>query len=385
MKNSVYLLVVLCCLCACQKPTQYRSLQLMSKPPLLDESILKPRPEIPVIEKVISLTDQQKNDFLKSYGNDDALPSLRVFNYMSNHLTKFNYYSDTLTASEALAESSGNCLSLAILTKSLADLAGIGIRYEMVRTPPVFQKSNEVLLSSQHIRAVLYNSPVEPGTLPSTVTKSITIDYYPSEGTDTLRWVDEKEFFSLFYTNKAAESLAYNNLDDAYWYLKEALKIKASNVQAINMMGIIYGRKGLFDGAEQWYLYGLNFGRDQFDLLKNYYALLKRMDRKQDAERIAQQLSQYDTNNPFDWIALGDDAYQDKHYKKAIKYYKKAAIMAKYLHEPYAGIARSQYMMGNKKSAYKAMKLALKNTHKGDVLAVYQAKYNLLNEELNLK
>ncbi len=355
----------------------------MSKPPLLDESTLKPRPDIPAIDKVITLADQQKKDFLDSYHSDESLPSHRVFNYMRDHLKNFNYYSDTLTASEALADSSGNCLSLAILTKSLADLAGIGIRYEMVKTPPFFQKSNDILLSSQHIRAVLYNSTIEPGTIPSKKAKSITIDYYPSEGPNTLRWVEEIEFFSLFYTNKAAEAIAKNNMDTAYWYLKEALNTKASNIQAINMMGIIYSRKGLNDQAEQWYLYGLSFGRDQFDLLKNYYALLKRLERRQDAERIAEQLSQYDTDNPFDWVELGDDAYKEKRYKLAIKYYKKASIMAKYLHEPYAGIARSQYMLGNTKSAYKAMKAALKNTHKGDVLAVYQAKYNILNRQLN--
>ena len=109
--------------------------------------------------------------------------------------------------------------------------------------------------------------------------KNITIDYYPTDGTRTLRWVKEDEFYSFYYTNKAAELLAKNRVSDAYWYLKEALSIKESNSQAINMMGVIHARFDFNDMAEQWYQYGLNLGRGEFDLLKNYYRLLKKMNR----------------------------------------------------------------------------------------------------------
>ena len=49
-----------------------------------------------------------------------------------------------------------------------------------------------------------------------------------------------------------------------------------------------------------------------------------------------------------------------KNYSAAIRHYKKAAKMADYLHEPLAGIARSQYLLGNFRPARNAIKKALK-------------------------
>ena len=147
-------------------------------------------------------------------------------------------------------------------------------------------------------------------------------------------------------------------------------------------MGVIHNRLGYPDYAEKWYLYGLSFGKDEFEILHNYYSLLLRLGRENEANEIAIRLEKYDTNNPFDWIGLGDDAFLAKNYKLAIKLYKKAMNMAKYLHEPYAGIARSQYMLGNPKGARRAIKKALENTHKQDYLTVYQAKYELFSKKI---
>jgi len=369
-------------LTSCKTVTNKKSFQLVVKPQFLDESILGEPPKMQTIKEILSLNTTQKNDFLKNYqSNNNLRPSLRVLEYLQQHLKNFNYYSDTLIASEALAQNSGNCLSLAILTKSLVDIAGIGIRYEMVNTMPVFQKTNDILLKSQHIRAVLYDTQIVKGTLPGKFKNSITIDYFPSEGTHTLRWVEEEEFFSYYYINKAADALTLGQTTLAFWYIKEALDIKPSNVHAISMMGVIHNRLGYPEYAEKWYLYGLALGKDEFELLHNYYSLLKRLGREKEAMEIAIRLEKYDSDNPFDWIGLGDDAFNDKNFKLAIKLYKKAVSMANYLHEPYAGIARSEYMLGNPKGARKAMKKALENTHKQDYLSVYQAKYELFSKK----
>jgi len=384
MNIRLIVILIILILTSCAPVMTNKTIQAMGKPRLLDESVLGAAPQIQLLDEVFSLSLNQQEDFLKSYHrNKNLQPRHRIFTYLQEHLKSFNYYSDTLIASDSLAQNSGNCLSLAILTKSLVDLAGIGIRYEMVKTTPVFQKTNDILLSSQHVRAVLYDSPIENGTVPDTYKKSITIDYFPSEGTKTLRWIDEKEFFSLFYINKAAEALTLGKTKIAFWYLKEALNLKPSNTQAISMMGIIHNRLGYPDYAEKLYLYGLNFGKNEFELLTNYHSLLRRLGREKKAQEIALRLQQYDADNPFDWVGLGDEAYNNKNYSLAIKFYKKAASMASYLHEPYAGIARSKYMLGNPKGARNAIKKALENTHKQEVLNVYQAKYELFNKKIS--
>lgn len=382
MKIRLFIILVIFTLASCKTVTTNRSFQLAVKPQFLDESILGKPLNIETVEQVFSLSKKQKKHFLKHFNkNKNLRPNDRVFEYLQEHLKKFNYYSDTLIASESLAQNSGNCLSLAILTNSLANIANIDIRYEMVKTKPVFQKANDILLQSQHIRAVLFNAKIVEGKNASKYKTSITVDYFPSEGTETLRWVDKEEFFSLFYINKAAESIALNKIILAYWYTKKSLELKPSNVQAISMMGVIHNRLGYPGHAEKWYKYGLNLGKDDFELLHNYYSLLMRSGRENEAKKIAIKLEGHDTNNPFDWIDLGDDAFSNENYTLAIKFYRKAMVMAKYLHEPYARIARSEYMLGNPIGARKAMKKALKNTHKQEFLSIYQAKYELFSKQ----
>lgn len=385
MKIKLVYLIALLILTGCKTTVQHKAhFTQVTRPQVADELSLGSRPEIPRMKHVLDLSQKQKDLFLDYFNNNSKdYPSLRVYKYMQSHLQSASYSNITLPASEVLSQNSGNCLSLAILTKSLADVANIEIRYQMVKVPPVFQKSNDIIVSSQHIRSVLYNRKLEKDEIPGRKIKSFAIDYNPSELTKTLRWVSEDEFFSLYYTNRAAELLTENKINDAYWYLNESLKLKGSNIQSINMMGIVHNRLGYKNLAEEWYVYGLGFNTDQFEILKNYYALLKKMNRGQEAKKIALQLSQYNVENPFEWITLGDNAFDNKNYQLAIKNYKKASDLAKYLHEPYAGIARSQFMLGNTKKAYKAMKAAIKNTNKDEVLSIYQAKYESLSSQLN--
>ncbi len=70
-----------------------------------------------------------------------------------------------------------------------------------------------------------------------------------------------------------------------------------------------------------------------------------------------------------------DHAYQDKDFELAIVYYRKAAKMANYLHEPYAGIARAKHRLGKNKAAQNSMLKALANSHKEETTKRYQSKY----------
>jgi cytochrome c-type biogenesis protein CcmH/NrfG len=141
------------------------------------------------------------------------------------------------------------------------------------------------------------------------------------------------------------------------------------------MMGIIHGRLGLLEGAEKLYKYGLNYSGEEEILLKNYHALLVRSNRLEEADEIASKLKKYVNANPFTWITLADKAYQNQDYSQAIILYRKAAKMANYLHEPYAGIARAKYRLGKNKAASDSMLKALANSHNKETTQRYQTKY----------
>lgn len=361
------------------------------KPPLLDDAFSNENTihNVISIKEVFTLTEEQETHFLNKYSSNEyatLTPNNRIAEYLENHLDNFNFHSDTLIATDSLAKDLGNCLSLAILTKSLTNLTNVDISYQLVETPPVYQKENGLLLSSQHVRTVLYSPTDTPTDGFGHYFRSKTyIDYFPSAGTRFLRKVEENEFYSMFYRNKAVEAMIVDKLNLAFVYLKKSLLLKQDDVQAINIMAVLHEKINRYDYAEKLYIYGLKYGNEKFELLNNYHSLLEKLDRHDEANVIASRLKRYDDPNPFKWVALADQAYHAKNYYAAISYYKKAAKLADYLHQPYAGIAKSYYQVGNIQMAQKAIVKALENSHKEQTSSIYQKKYKLFSKQLSEK
>jgi Flp pilus assembly protein TadD len=363
--------------------------------PILDGSYFGDKIDIISLENVYSLSEKQKVEFLEFYNSKSLItlaPHKRVFKFLKERLTSFDYYTTTSNASESLGQNRGNCLSLAILTKSLADITGIEIAYQLVESEPVYQKEGNLVISSQHIRTVLF----EPNRLNAgsfnIFPSRIIIDYFPTYNSRILRKVGEAEFFSMFYSNRAVEAMFKDN-NLAYWYLKKALELKPDDSNALNIMALIHERAGYADYAEKIYVYGLEYSdkdadneKNQYlDLLNNYHSLLIRQRRTEDAEKIALKISKRDESNPFKWISLGNEAYNERNYQKAISYFRKAKKLAPYLHDIYAGISRSQFQLGNNIGAGKSLEKALDKSHKPEIRDMYQEKINMLKTLLGKK
>ena len=101
-----------------------------------------------------------------------------------------------------------------------------------------------------------------------------------------------------------------------------------------------------------------------------------------DAKVIEKRIGKREEINPFSWISLGNIAYNERDYNKAIKYYRKAKKLAPYLHEVYGGIARAQFQLGNQDAANQSLKKALEKSNKYEVKDMYQQKLKLLKQLL---
>lgn len=345
------------------------------------------RQDIIATDLVYELTTEQRSHFLEEFNSSEyrSTPKhRRIYKYLENYLESFKYYEETLVAKETLNQNRGNCLSLAILTKSLADLVDIETDYQLVQTTPIYQKESNLIVSSQHIRTVLYKPETESNGW-TFLRSRIIIDYFPDKRSRILRSVDEGEFRSLYFTNKAVESMIQNDNDKAYWYLNKSLQLKPNHNHALNTLGLLYGNAGYRDYAEQVFKYGIQNTEEDLNLLNNYHSLLVTVGRHEEAEVIKKEIGSRNDSNPFKWVKLGDDAYNAREYSKAIRYYRKASKLAPYLHETYAGIARSNFQLGKPKRALKAIKVAMNNASKTDVRDLYQTKYDLLTELLAKK
>ncbi|TDR17503.1 Tfp pilus assembly protein PilF [Marinicella litoralis] len=371
---------------ACGPVSQYQVKNNFSEQDIFQDGLFGPPASILSMDEVFALTEDQKQDFLKHFHSKeyrDLSDSQRIFKYLKNKLEYFNFHSETLIATDAMALNSGNCMSLAILTRALSKLTHVGISYELARTPPVFQREGNLELNSQHIRTVIFNKTTKTTKQFVRPNDKVKIDYFSTAGSRTLRSVKKEEFHSLFYSNRAAEAMIRNESNRAYWLIKEALKIKPDNLIAINMLGVLYHRIGEEVYAENTYRYGLSHGGDQLELLNNYHKFLLQAGRNEEALIIAQTLENYDDPDPFKWIDLADAEFREGNYHNAIKFYEKAQELASYLHQPYAGIAKANFQLGRNNRAIKAMQMAIENSHRFQTTSIYQAKYDYMKSLQN--
>jgi Tfp pilus assembly protein PilF len=378
------LLIIVVLLTACGSPSRLNLKSNYSQQDIFNDQLFGQPVQVPLLDDVFALTAEQKQHFLNKFHSKeyrDLSDSERVFAYLQEHLEHFNFHSETLNASDAMALKAGNCMSLALLTKAVSQLTHVGISYELARTPPVFQRENNFELSSQHVRSVVYNKTTKSTKQFVKPNDKVKIDYFSTAGSRTLRKVKKAEFHSLFYSNRAAEAMLRDEYALAYWLTKEALRHKEDNLIAINILGVLYDRMGQQQYAEKTYLYGLSLGGDQLELLNNYHHLLLAANRTDEAQNIATILSSYDDPDPFKWLDLADKQLAEGHYRKAIGFYEKAAEKADYLHQPYAGLARANYMLGRNNQAIKAIEKALENAHTPKSVSIYQAKYELMKSK----
>ncbi|WP_154224201.1 tetratricopeptide repeat protein [Marinicella rhabdoformis] len=366
-------------LVACNSVKTYQIKSDYQQQELFHNKPMGEKPQLLAIDQLFELTETQKKEIKQLFGSSDyrkLSPSRKIYKFLRTQLQYFNFHSDTLVASDALELNSGNCLSLAILTKALAQMSNVAIQYELAKTPGVFQRESGFLLNSQHIRTVIYDKHVTNVPMFSSKDLKIKIDYFSTLGSRTLRKVKKEEFYAMFYSNRAAESMIDGQLETAYWHLKEAIQLDKDNLVAINMLGVLYDRMGHVDFAERLFEYGLSFGHDQLEMLNNYHKLLVRNNRVNKAQEIAVIIDEYNDPNPFKWLDLADQELKNKNYLRAIKFYEKAIQKADYLHQPYAGLAKANFFLGRTNQAIKAITKAIENSHNGQVVSVYQSKYD---------
>ncbi len=362
-------------------------IQIQTPPaPLTEQSPFGETISIIPIEKVFQLNQLQQQDFLSFYHNKKysrVYPNHRISRYLKKKLATFGFFTETLTASEGVESEQGNCLSLAILTHALAKLVNVEFSHDLVATPALFRKENGVVLSTQHVKSLLYDPKHdnEEGFF-MLIRGRVTIDYFPVDGTQTLRNVREDEFNAMYYQNKSVEAYVKGNNNLSYWYAVAALNQHKNDAQAINMIAILYNKAGLNQHAEAMYQHGIKYSDNKFELLNNYQLYLVKNKRLAEANIISQQLNTYDQPNPFKWVTLGNRLYQQGLYSKAISAYKKALKIADYLHEPYFGIARSEFLKGNLHRAKAAMGQAIKKSSEQQGPSKYETKYDAITKLL---
>jgi len=341
----------------------------------------------PIISKdqIFQLTADQQREFL-SYFNDPENQSIathwRIYYYLQQIVSNFNYQDDTYTAEEAIRLAGGNCLSLAIITTALARLVNVDVGYQLVDDIPVYERSGKVIFKGIHVRSLLnFMEHTSSKSEISFIRSYLKVDYISSGNERLIKDITEPEFIAMYYRNKAADAIAAGDYPKAYWLTRTSLEFEPDNSQAINMMAIVH-RQAKDDGAaERVYQYGIARAQDKLTLLKNYRVLLLDQGRDKEAKQISREIEKYADPSPFTMIQLANAAYDNGDYVTAITYYHKATELAPYLHEGYFGLAKSYYKMGYIDAAKHNMQEAVDRSLKSSTRSLYQAKLTALSQK----
>jgi len=338
-----------------------------------------PSPEITSEQALFALNEDQARHFL-NYFNDPLRQGSpahqRVVDYILLTGDRFGFQGATHTAEQTLINNGGNCLSLAILTTSLARLAQVDVGYQLVRSTPVYGQAGGLTLKQQHVRSYLY-APRHKNTEDNLYVMrraGLIVDYFPSGHERFIGNISEADYIAMYYRNIAADGLLDKNYGLSFWMLLKSFEFAPNHPDGINMMAVLHRRAGDIQRAEKLYLYGIEHSDGVVSLLKNYRDLLVFQGRMDEASEISEQLYGLVDDSPYNWLAVADSAYLEGNYSEALSFYSKAEKLAPYLHEVYLGKAKSYYRLGNHTAAKKQLELARDNAYEEGKKALYSAK-----------
>lgn len=346
--------------------------------PQLNTALFEPTSSLVTPEQLFALTAEQQQKFLFDFnGRLARIPEhQRISQYLQELTFGFNYKEQTYTASEAFALSAGNCMALAILTKGLADLVGVEIKFQRVTNAPVYDRSNDVVMVSDHVRARLYKPEPEAGSESKMFIFQrswVVVDYFPSKDNRSSGLISNQEFLALYYRNRAAELMMAGQLDEAFAYAQEALRYMPKDADTLNIMGLLHRRAGDEQTAEALYQYALRQSPTNLNVLHNYQTLAKRQQRQPLVDALTQRIEAIPDSNPYTLIALAERAFEIGELDTALAMYSKAAESAPYVHEAYWGQARVHAARGDTVRAKRVLEQGLKEARLSATKRTYKA------------
>ncbi|QYJ85470.1 hypothetical protein K0I73_14870 [Shewanella mesophila] len=326
------------------------------------------------------ITQTLRQDFQKSrMSRDYTMANRWLANYINASNGGFEYQDNvTRIAQKTFDDRAGNCLSLVLLSASLAEVLDVGVEFQEIEVPPVWDKQGDFYLVNGHINLRLL--PKETNNTYLVSKDAIQIDFLPER---TMRGyakkhIDKTTVMAMFFNNIAAESLVEGKYDLAYAYIKQSLMLKAEFVPALNTLAILYRYKGLDNQAETIYKLALSMEGEDLNALYNYAVLLASQQRLDEWAEVHKTLELARIRNPYYYYDMAQQAYFDHEYETALTWYKRAVEKASYRHEFYFGLSRAYWATGDERKAQLNLERALALTGDDMNKRRYQSKLHAM-------
>jgi Tfp pilus assembly protein PilF len=270
-------------------------------------------------------------------------------------------YDSTLTrnAAQAFESRSGNCLSLVIMTAAFAKQLGLAVRYQSLYTDETIGRSGNLHLAVDHINLSLGKRLSDFGSSVR-FPEVITVDFIPpQEASRTkIRMLREQTVVAMFMNNRAVEALSRGNVDDAYWWAREAVVQDPQLVRAYNTLGVVYRRHGDLDSARRVLADALSKDPDNPQVLGNLTQVLHAQGKTAEANALKARLAAIEPDPPFKYFEQGQAALRSGDYRLAVQLFSKEVARAPDYHEFHYWLAVAYSKLGDVAKAQEHLRLA---------------------------
>ena len=383
---SVSFATVLLALASCQHtPAQWSQTEPQNL--LIDEARFKGELHpVETVEQIFSLPQAYKDELiqLKSAQLGMTERSTAILEYILAHTGDSLTYSHTTTrtVSETLMSRQANCLSLSILTFSIAKEVGIEAVFQDVKIPEYWSSDTNQTWLNGHINVkLLQNRQLNYSSGLVLLGRDIIVDF--DRNTINQRFATEtikpKRVVAMFYNNKAAENFNQFNFAQTYRYYRSAIAADPSYAVTWSNLAVLYRQLELYSLAEQAYHQSLALDPTSTNALSNLAVLYRHNGNINAAQRLAQRVHEKRKNNPWYYVMLGNEAIKRNDLHAAITLFQQALALSNETHEALFGLARSHLALNNMSKAAQYLEKAHRAAKLPADKQRYQHKISVLN------
>jgi Flp pilus assembly protein TadD len=289
----------------------------------------------------------------------------------------------TRNASETFASRSGNCLSLVIMTASLAHELHVPVHFQLAVGEDTWSRNGDLYLAIGHVNLVLGkpHSTVAFGHDEDALT---VVDFLPQEDAAKLavRPIDESTVVAMYMNNRAVETLAEGHVDEAYWWARAAINADPRFLNGYNTLGAIYSRHGNWADARRVLVAALEREPRNSDAMANLIPVLEALGETERARVLAMQLRAIEPNPPFADFNRGLTAMQNAQYATARDLFAKEVRRQPWYHEFHYWLGLAHMRLGELPEARDELKLAMENSTTHHDYNLYAAKFERISQAL---
>jgi tetratricopeptide (TPR) repeat protein len=186
--------------------------------------------------------------------------------------------------------------------------------------------------------------------------------------------IEESTIVAMYMNNRAVEALTLGNVDDAYWYAREAIDQDPRFLSALNTLGVVYQRHGNLKEAQRTFEYVLAREPGNTRSMSNLVAVLNERGETAAAQALSSKLAAIEPNPPFAYFKRGLAAMQQGDYRLAQQMFSKEVDRAAYYHEFQFWLALAYLGLGDTEQAREHLAIAEQNSTTRDDHDLYAAK-----------